>query len=288
MSSIQKTVYYFCVAKGNRILYSYSCGDREIDCLAALCLDRTPPFHSRYFQTMAKRTFGFLMEDEHVYFTIVDEGLKNSGALQFLEHIRDEFKKVARKGSRSSFSGLNSVCLQEQLVPVIHRLISSLEHVSQSKPLKHVSQCDGGWISEVLPSHHHLSIPPSPGCSGNTQIEIATHKAPLLGKSSKQERKMKDRVVDIRDNCPEEHRRSMDRGIKGSMTTTESTHQGKAVSAISLQKNSSSMRIRTGPQHPERRWCRKVLIVIVVDAVVCFVLFIVWLSICGGFRCISK
>nr|DAD38876.1 TPA_asm: hypothetical protein HUJ06_013198 [Nelumbo nucifera] len=81
MGSIQNTVYYCSVSKGNEILYSYSCGNHEIENLAALCLEKTPPFHSWYFETMGKKTFGFLMEDEHVYFTIVDEGLQNPGIL---------------------------------------------------------------------------------------------------------------------------------------------------------------------------------------------------------------
>ncbi|ONH90968.1 hypothetical protein PRUPE_8G086200 [Prunus persica] len=90
MGSIQNTIYYCCVSRGNRILYVYSGGDED-------------SFHMWYFETMGKRTYGFLIEDGYIYFTIVDESLGNLGVLQFLEHLRDEFKKVARKGSRGNF-----------------------------------------------------------------------------------------------------------------------------------------------------------------------------------------
>ena len=57
------------MSKGNRILSAYnSSGGHEIENLAALCLERAPAFHKWYFQTMGRKTFGFLREDELVYF----------------------------------------------------------------------------------------------------------------------------------------------------------------------------------------------------------------------------
>ena len=70
------------------------------------------------------------MEDGYVYFTIVDKGLGNPVVLWFLEHVRDEFKKLARKGSRGILPNMNSIYIQEKLVPVIRGLITSLESVS--------------------------------------------------------------------------------------------------------------------------------------------------------------
>ncbi|KAJ0085787.1 hypothetical protein Patl1_07329 [Pistacia atlantica] len=139
----------------------------------------------------------FLMEDGYVYFMIVDEGLGKLGALQFLEHLRDEFKKAAKKGSRGSFSGMNAIGVQEQLVPVIHRLITSLENVSQSS---------NAWNSE-LPLSDPMSLSPSPS-NANGQIEVVNStKAPLLGKSSKQDKKKaKDHIIAVRDVELEEHR----------------------------------------------------------------------------------
>lgn len=277
MGSIQPTVYYCCVSRGNRILYAYSGGDHEIENLATLCLDKAPPFHRWYFETSGKRTYGFLIEDGYVYLTIVDESLGSPGVLQFLEHLRDEFKKIARKGSRGSLSSMNSVGLQEQLVPVIHRLITSLENVSQGA---------SNWTADTRPSLHP-GLSPSPG-TANGQTEVATStKAPLLGKSNKQEKKKaKDHVIAMRDIELEEHRRSADRGINLDSSTLDSNNHGGAGSSIALQKDSGSMRMRSGSQSIRKKWCRQVRIVLAIDAAVCVVLFVIWLLICHGIECI--
>ncbi|XP_022763658.1 phytolongin Phyl1.1-like [Durio zibethinus] len=278
MGSIQNTVHYCCVSKGNRTLYEYGGGDHEIENLAALCLERTPPFHKWYFETISQKTFGFLIEDGYVYFIIVDKGLENLGVLKFLEHIRDEFKNFARKGSKGSFSGMSSIGVQEQLVPVIQRLVTSLEHVSYG---------GNDWKDET-PSSDHEGLSPSPN-NANVQLEAASStKAPLLGKSksSKQEKKkLKDHVIAVRDIELEEHRKSTDRGVKLDSTALDSNNQNGASSSISLQKDFGSMRIRSGSQSIRKKWWRHVRIVLAIDAAVCLLLLVIWLSICKGIEC---
>lgn len=278
MDLIENGVYYCCVSKGNRILYAYSGGGHEIENLAALCLERAPAFHRWYFQTMGNKTFGFLMEDGLVYFAIVDEGLGNPRVLQFLEHMRDEFKKVVRKGSRGSPSSFNSLHVQDQLVPAIHCLISSLEHVSKS---------GNDWTAES-PLPHQMGLSPSPSDT-NGQMEAASStKAPLLGKLSKQEKKkkMKDPVISMRDIEMEEHRKSTDKGIKVDLGNSDSNSQVGIGSSISLQKDLGSMRVRSGSQSIRKKWCRHVRIVLAIDAAICLILFVIWLVICHGVDCI--
>ncbi|XVF01509.1 hypothetical protein REPUB_Repub04eG0094900 [Reevesia pubescens] len=276
MGSIQNTVHYCCVSKGNRRLYEYSGGDHKIENLAALCLERIPSFHKWYFETIGKKTFGFLIEGGFVYFTIVDEGLENRGVLQFLEHLGDEFKNVARKGLRGSFSGMSSIGVQEQLVPVIRRLITSLEHVSHN---------GNDWKAETS-SSDHVGLSPSPS-NANAQPEAASStKAPLLGKSSKQEKKkLKDHVIAVRDIELEEHRISTDRGVKVDSTALDSNNQNGASSSISLQKDLGSTRIRSSTQNIRKKWWRQVRIVLAIDAAVCLLLLVIWLSICKGIDC---
>lgn len=270
MGSIQNTVYYCCVSKGARVLYTYSGGDRELEALAALCLERAPSFHTWYFETVGRRTFGFLMEDGYVYFAIVYEGLGNSGVLRFLKHVRDEFKQVAKNGSKGSFSGLSPICLQEELVPIIRRLITSLENVTRAEAADGMTERS---LHDPKCSHFNNQM-------GNSDTATST-KAPLLGKPNKYEKKkMKDRSVETRDTALEDH--STDMGImidKGS----ESNQGG--MSSISLQKSSSSTRVR-GQQLARRKWWRHVRIILAVDAVICLVLFGIWLGICRGFQCI--
>lgn len=282
MDSVRNMVCYCCVARGNRILYGYSDrgGDPEMESLALLCLESTPPFHKWYFETMGKRTFGFLIEDGYVYFIIVDENVGNYGVLQFLEDLRDEFKKVARKGSRGSFSNANSISMHEHLVPVIRRLITSLQNVSQG--------VGSAWTGESPLLHAGLS--PSPNSSANGQIEVSgSTKAPLLGKSLKQDKKKaKDHVIGMRDVELVEHRKSTDRGahIDSISSAPNSSNQGGAGSSIPLQKELGSMRIRSATQTMRKKWWRQVRIVLAIDAAVCLVLFVIWLCICHGINCI--
>ncbi|CAA2987123.1 phytolongin [Olea europaea subsp. europaea] len=272
MDSTQNIVYYCCVLKGDRVLYAYNDADHEIENLAALCLEMTPPYHRWYFQTMNKKTFGFLMEDGYVYFAIVNESLGNPGFLRFLENLKDEFRKVAKRSSNRSMSNLNSVCLQEQLVPAIKSMVASLEQLSVT---------GSEWQAETS----ELSPSPSNNANGPIETRASSTKAPLLGKLSKQEKKqMKEHVIVMKHIELEEHRKSTDRVMVDS-GAIDSNDQGPSVSPVSLHKDIGSMR-RSSSQNFQKKWCRHVRIVLAIDALVCLLLFLVWLGICHGVKCI--
>ncbi|GMH31404.1 hypothetical protein Nepgr_033247 [Nepenthes gracilis] len=272
MDSAHNTVFFCCVAKRGRILSAYSRGDHEIDNLAALCVERSPPYHRRYFQTVGKRTFGFLMEDGYVYFAIVDDSLGNAGLLRFLEHVRKDFKNVTRKGLKGSISNLNSICLQEQLLLVIRQLITSLENVSPA---------DGDWAaSNHGPPNEDLRR--SMSYSNADKEATTSSKALLLGKSSKQDKKMKNHVIAMKDAESEEHWKSTDRGL---WNDSDSNNHGVPISSPSLQREMGSMRMRTTSQSTRKKWCRQIRIVLAIDAVICIILFVIWLVICQGFKC---
>ncbi|RYQ87009.1 hypothetical protein Ahy_B09g094505 [Arachis hypogaea] len=259
MDSIQNKVHYCCVSKGNHILYAYNGGDQELENVATLCLEMAPPFHRWYFETLGRRTYGFLMEEGHAYFAIVDEGVGNSQVLRFLEHVRDEYRKLAKKGSRGKLQNTNSTHIQEKLVPVIQNLITSLESVSH-----------GSNRRDRTCSSFHANLSPSPS-NLNRQIEGASStKAPLLGKSSKPEKKkIKDHVIAMRDLELEEHRKSTDRGPKADLGNLDCISQGGAGASPSLQKDMGSMRMRSGPQNIRKKWWHQVRIVLAIDAANC-------------------
>lgn len=270
MDSNQNTVYYCSVSKDGQVLYSHSVGDQEIENLAALCLDKTPTYHKCYFQTMGKKTYGFLIEDEHVYFAIADKGLHNFGVLQFLKHVRDEFKHLSsKKGLKKSKSNTSSLSVQEQLVPVIHRLITSLEQVSQN---------NNDWQPEGS-----SGLSPSLSTDSNGEV-VASTKAPLLSKSSmKEKKKNKDHVIGMRGIEIEEHRSSTDRVGKNEINISDSMSSlNKEVGYVrtrSINGSSSSRSVR-------KKWCRLVRIVLAIDIAVCLVSLAVWLVICGGVKCL--
>lgn len=263
MGSKQNMIYYCSILKGGQVLYSHSYGDQEIENLAALCLEKTPPYHKFYFQTMGNKTYGFLIEDEHVYFAIADKGLRNFDILQFLKHVRDEFKKISsKKRAKENVSNLSSASVQEQLVPVIHHLITSLELVTQN---------NNDWRAE--------------GCSYLSPLNgevVASTKAPLLSKSCKKEKKTrknknKEHVIGMRGIEIEEHRSSTDRiNISDSMSSLN-----KEVGYVRARSiNGSSSR------SARKKWCQIVRIVLAIDIALCLVLLAVWLLICRGIKCL--
>ncbi|KAF8105375.1 hypothetical protein N665_0158s0057 [Sinapis alba] len=247
MGSIQNTVHYCCVSRGNQIMYGYNNGgDHRNESLAALCLEKTPPFHKWYFETVSKRTFGFLIEDGLVYFAIADEVFKKSSVLEFLENLRDELKKADRKNPRGSFSGSISFSnVQDQLV---RRL-----------------------IARVAETNHLTCLPlSSPSIDGAEPSDAANStKAPLLGRS-KQEKK---NVNTLRGVELEEQRKSTDRE-----NVTECS--SNAAAAYVPRRDRSS-----GWQSIEKKWRRQVKIVLVIDAAICLTLLGVWLAICQGIEC---
>ena len=166
-SSIGKLLYC-CISKHGRILYSYNGGDRGLETLASLCIEKTPPFHSHYFHTAAGRTFGFLIDDTVTCFAIVDHDPPNSKPpnkrkiLQLLQQIKNGYKKSS--SSNNNFG--------DDLVPVIKRLICSLESMNHSNP-----PTSGGYGAADVPS---------------------STKAPLLGRSGSGERKISSSVkIDV-------------------------------------------------------------------------------------------
>ncbi|KAG6602721.1 Phytolongin Phyl1.1, partial [Cucurbita argyrosperma subsp. argyrosperma] len=274
MNPDHSKIYYCSVSRGERMLYVYSNGDQEIENLADLCLKSAPPFHKWYFETLGKKAYGFLMKEGYIYFAIADEVIGNQALLQFLEQLRDEFIKVARKGSRGSFSTVNFISLQEQLLPAIRKLITSLENVSNSGK---------DWMAETPSSNNGLSPSPS---NVNGQVDsLASTKAPLLGKLSKPEKKKgKDHVITMRGIEMEEQRKSTDRGLKVDSVSLESGNQGGSGSSIPVEKDINPL--RRSSSSIRRRWWRHVRIALAVDAAVCLILFVIWLIICNGISCV--
>ncbi|CAI9117179.1 OLC1v1018525C1 [Oldenlandia corymbosa var. corymbosa] len=263
------SVYYCCIwKKGGGVVYAYNGGDPEIENLAALCLEKTPPYHRWYLQTMGRKTFGFLMdaeEDGYVYFVIADEVIGNKGVLRFLEHLGKEFRKVTKKGSSKSHNGEanvnSSFSIQDQLVPVIHCLISSFESMSR------IGGGDGGSErpEQVPAPYSSVELSPSPNdIVGNGQVDgVPLSKAPLLGKPSKQEKKkMKEHIIGIRDiELEENHRKSADRGggARGVSHLGAFDSNSQSSSSVSpLQKDFGSARFRSSSsQLIQKRWCRQ-------------------------------
>ncbi|XP_073020020.1 phytolongin Phyl1.1-like isoform X1 [Primulina eburnea] len=280
MTAVRDSISFCCISKGGQILFKYNnCGEHEIENLAAICVERTPPYHKWYFQTMDKRTFCFLMDDVYVYFAVASECVGNSGVLRFLNKLRDEFRRMAKRGGGSfsrSLTNSNSLCLQEQLLPVVSHLVN--------------------FFSETV-TERSAENGPSSICNianGQEHIECgSSSKAPLLGKLNKQEKKKKkmpkDHVISVRGDIEiEEYRSSNERVVNVESVSLDSIHQvGGRDLASPSRKDLNTARVRPSSQNLHKKWCMQVRIVLAIDAAVCVVLFVIWLVICHGTKCIS-
>ncbi|CAO2205511.1 unnamed protein product [Urochloa humidicola] len=249
MSSSADNTVYCCIAKGRKVIYCYSSkdGDPQTEAAAALCLEHSPPHHRHYIHTSGTRSYGYLMADGHTFFAIIDPSVGNAGALQFLERVRDVFRKNA---NRNGF--------HDSLVPAVQRLVASLEKMPHATFVLEESAERGGGPNE------------SSGCTSS--------KVPLLGKSGsrKEKKRSKDKLASMGDGEDEHHGT---RGVRIDVPAEE-------VGGMSLERSSSQSRLRR--QQPSRLlWMRHVKIIIVVDAIICLLLFVAWLAVCKGFRCVS-
>jgi hypothetical protein len=249
-SSAMDTVYC-CIAKGNQILYtcdnlnsnsnfnsSSNSHSQELESLVLLCLENAPAHHNHFFHTVGTRTFGYIMADGLTYFAIVDPSVGNLGILNFLQQVRDGYRNSMRNGVKDS------------LVPVIKRLIVSLDNMPRSTFFNH-------------------EIPESGTSDGSTSSKV-----PLLGKN-KSRKKLKDKErgngenVDVRE-------------VRIDITSDE----GRTGTSFSVERTTSMGRTRH-QLSGNIVWCRYVKIVIAIDVVICVVLFIVWLVVCRGFDCVK-
>lgn len=272
--TVLNLVYFSCVSKASMILAEHSEGDAELEELAAQCLERVPPLHSRFTHTTSRKMYSFLMDGPFVYCAIVDEALGKPQAFVFLEHVRDEFKKLLKK--RGS-EGLSSCCFADEFSPVYQRLVAPLVGVPQIEKDRLLEE-----ESKLQPAKTHpVQVFNSPKASlplyDNTQIQDLNNE-PLLGHGKK---KKKDQVTEVMDIIRENGSKALDTG-----NGLEAIVDANGPGGLSLQ-NSASFRSK-GQHLAQRMWWRNVRLVLIIDVVVCTILFGVWLGICSGFKCIAQ
>eukprot|EP01018_Ginkgo_biloba_P024779 Gb_39006 [translate_table: standard] len=289
MGPLLNLVYFSCVSKAAMILAEHSDGDAELEELAAQCLERVPPLHSRFTHTTRRRMYSFLMDGPFIYCAIVDEALEKPQVFAFLEHVRDEFKKLLKN---KSLEGFSSCCFDEEFGPVYRRLVAPLVGFPQME--KDRMAGEETTAQPVITRQNEVFSSPTasvPLYDNPPMGDFNNHK-PLLGNTNnnndkekqKKNKRAKDQMTEVRDIIMENSDKAMDKGKKLEIMVDGNRPGG--LSTMSLQK-SASFRSK-GQQLAQRMWWRNVRLVLLIDVVVCAILFGVWLGICHGFRCISE
>lgn len=293
MERMRNLVYYSCVSRGPEIVAQYNgLGDADLQAIAAECLDRVPPYHSRFTHTTKNRRYSFLMDSEFVYYAIVDEALGKVMVFAFLEQVRNEFKRLLRaKGLLNSKDETLQGCgLADDFAPTFRRLVAPLVGIPQTEKCRMEEEAASARQGEDETETEVGSPTASAPLYGRPQPESKPRKdkrslcsiSPLLLKANKHEKKVRDQVAQVKEIMMESSGKALDKGQKLEVTVDGNTG---GASSLSLQRT-ASMRTK-GQQIAQRMWWRNVRVVLLLDFVVCAILFVVWLCVCRGFQCIS-
>lgn len=294
MEPMRNLVYYSCVSKGPVIVAQYNgLGDADLQAIATECLDRVPPYHSRFTHATKNRRYSFLMDSEFVFCAIVDEALGKVAVFAFLEQVRNEFKRLLRAKGLLNIKDetLQGCGLGDDFAHTFKRLVAPLVGIPQTEKCKMEEEAASARQGEDETETEVCSPTASAPLYGRPQPDSKPRKdkrslcsiSPLLLKSNKHEKKkVRDQLTQVEEIMMESSGKALDKGQKLEVTVDGNTG---GASGMSLQRT-ASMRTK-GQQIAQRMWWRNVRVVLLLDFVVCAILFVVWLCVCRGFKCVS-
>lgn len=247
-------IHYACIAKGTIVLAEFNTKDAALGSVAEKCLEKTPPFHATFTHTVRSTTYAFLIDEPFVYFAIFDEKLEKSEGLAFLESVRDAFAGVSKGEDR-----LSSHCFQGEFNPVFRQLLGSgLEN------LELIGSPNGQRLGEsgILQ-----------GASGNIR-----GRTKLNGDRELTNAKNRlNREFSIgRRNGENDEDWGKGMGLSREFSPVTPKNGGFYSGEIS------------GHQKAKKVWKKQVWVILSLDVIICVILFLVWLWVCRGFKCIDS
>lgn len=247
-------VLHACVAKGNTILANFT-RDPDLERLAQQCIEKAPPFHSVFSHTVRKKTYSFLIQVPFVYFAIFDEDLLQSEGIWFLNRIKCSFEEIIEGGALKGLDDLSSYCLQEQIDPIFREALTlDLTLANPSPGLD--SQSSRNPSLDSVKGTKTAMLPLLPGPNGGQFLK-------------KKKRVIGEETGDARD------------GILENKVDVYDVSDG-VYRDFPLQKSFLSDR-----QKAKQTWKKHMWVVLSLDLFVCTILFLIWLWVCRGFKCIA-
>lgn len=248
-------IQYVCIAKGTTILSQFI-REPDLESIALKCIEKSPPLHSMFTHTIRKRTYTFLIKDPFVYFAIFDENMEQSQEIWFLNRIKCAFEEVIESGALKGVHSFSPYCLQKECDPIF------LEAMTLDLSLLNSSG------SESKDSRN-----PSMDSTKGMKVVMT----PLLGaKPSKGLQKKKKRPGSEKANGDSRS------GTLEKKVDVFDDVNGRDFS-LPVQKVFANDR-----QKSKQIWRKHVWVVLLLDLFVCSVLFVIWLCICRGFKCVES
>eukprot|EP00249_Psilotum_nudum_P018870 c26994_g1_i1 orf=946-1809(+) len=286
MSPLPNLVYYACVARGTVIVAEYYDGSSEVRAVASKCLEKIPPFHRRFSNTAKRRMLNCLIEGSWVYCAIMDEALGKSNANAYLDQVRDEFDSFLKtRDLPLDGEGIRVHSLNNGFAPVLRHLAAPLVGIPQKEKDRMKQEMQAQMEAEedlvLSDSFHGENTQEFVGMTEKGPFDIRSPFLASKGKGSKQDKKkMKDEVKEIKEIMIENKGKAMDGVQSLDIVVEDST---SSALATQVQRTKSK-----GHQLAQRMWWRSVRLVLILDAVVCLILFAIWLGICRGISCINE
>ncbi|MCL7038970.1 hypothetical protein MKW94_000390 [Papaver nudicaule] len=249
MVSDRNSVLYACISKGNTVLAEFSSGDVDLQTKALRCLEKAPDYHITYTHTIRQKIYSFLMADPFVYFAIVNEEFGHLQSFQFLDCVKQAFSKILERKDVKRSEILTSHCFHEEFIPIFRSLMES--------------ECKSNELQSSVVSTGDL-------CNDGRNSR-SKHSENLRKKKHSGE------MDDERNELP----------IVNKVDSSCGDSNSNSEFSTSLLKSGSYMR-NNGYLHAKKMWRRHVWTVLLIDLMICCVLFGVWLWICRGFECIAS
>ena len=254
MISNPNFICYACIAKGTTVLAEYSSNEPKIEELAAECVAKAPPHHSLFSHTVKKRTYTFVFDEPFVYFAIFDEHMVKSEQIRFLNRMKCAFDKIiqSRGITRTGSDDFTTLSFQSQLHSVFREAMG----------------LDLDSVKDSLPDENKDSQNPN---MDSVKVKRSLM-VPLIGEPIKGLKKKK-RVVGMESS-----------EINGKEVAVEKKVEVCADMNGFISKNN----ILNDRQKAKQIWKKHVWVVLLLDVFVCAILFVIWLWVCSGFKCMES
>ncbi|KAL2921812.1 Phytolongin Phyl2.1 [Bienertia sinuspersici] len=257
-------VRYACIAhhpsfESSTILAEFNSADSNLQQLAKRCLQVVPPHHKVFSHSYRNQSYTFLLHDRFVYFGIFDSNMVKSDQIRFLSRLKETIDHLIING-KSNFK-FSSYCLQGELHPIFHRLMSKSFDFD---------------TSSLLPNGVHNNNTPVSNSSKNKKILSVSLLSPTkIGKGFKKKKMSEESMTNSRDAL-----------VDGKVDGSHDDNEVKSREIIHTNDN-FFMDSGVGRHKAKKIWRRHVWIVLVLDLAVCLILFGIWLFVCRGFQCIG-
>lgn len=260
-----EVIQYACIARSTTILAHHraSSADPNIETLASQCIAEAPPNHSLFSHTLNHRTYTFLIDSPFLFFAIFDNHhLLKPLQLRFLHRLRSSSRSFLHP--HSDHHDLAPLCFQSQFDSIF----------------KDALDFDSGSNDTV-----------SRNLSTDSKGKRSMSTVPLLAKPPAAEGllllKKKKRAVEANG------------GVDGKdcggtpENKVEVCGGGDEVNGFCSGGRDFSVAVAKGGlvndrhQKAKHIWKKHVWVVLLLDLFICAVLFVIWLWVCSGFKCMA-